>query len=87
MDSANPPFAFQHRLRSADLLFLQEVGKGFIDDYRTHRDMQRSYDLRLAKSADPARFQNSLIFYQRCFFVKLPSKIWGFIKDIQSRAA
>ena len=50
---------------SADLLFLQEVGKGFIDEYRSHRDMQRTYDLRLAKSADPARDQNSLILLKR----------------------
>ena len=51
--------------RTADLMFLQEVGKGFIDEYRTHPSMSRAYDLRMAESASTSRDQNSLILLKR----------------------
>jgi len=52
----------------ADVMFLQEVGKGFLDEYETSKELHDKFHLKMASNADPARDQNSLILFKKSEF-------------------
>lgn len=70
--------------QSVDIIFLQEVGKGFVEKFNGAADYKSVYELHLGADADPNRDQNSVILLKRgqySFVKDVTKEVMGMVEE------